>query len=160
MEMPPEERLGFHLKRVEQELIALKTAAIKPSGLTVPQYSALVALAAHPGATAAALARFGKVTPQTMATTLANLESKGLVTRKPDPYHLNSTQVEITPEGRRALKIADRAAVTIERTLGDAFSAEERDALRDLLARCSASLQAQAREVDGAEAALKPFRLG
>lgn len=158
MEMPPEERLGFHVKRVEQELIALKNAAIKPSGLTVAQYSALFALATHPGASAAALARFGKVAPQTMATTLTNLEAKGLVTRSPDPYHLNSTLVEITADGRRSLEIADKAATAIERTLGDAFTPNERETLIFLLERCSTSLQEQADGIEGAATALRPFR--
>ena len=44
MRMSFEERLGSHLKRVEQELQAAKAAAVKPAGLTVPQYAALFVL--------------------------------------------------------------------------------------------------------------------
>lgn len=49
MGMPAEERLGLDIKRAEQALIAAKQAAVRPAGLTVPQYAALLALAASPG---------------------------------------------------------------------------------------------------------------
>jgi len=56
MRMSFEERLGSHLKRVEQELNVVKTAAVKPAGLTVPQYAALFVLDDQPGISAAELA--------------------------------------------------------------------------------------------------------
>jgi DNA-binding MarR family transcriptional regulator len=157
--MPPRERVGHHVKRVEQELMALKHEALKPSGLTVPQYSALVMVSLHPGASSAALARFGLVTPQTMATTLTNLEAKGLITRHPEPYRLNGRTVELTDSGRAALEQADAAAVQIERRLGDTFTEEERKQLIDMLARCSATLHEQAAEVSGGSTALAPFKM-
>ncbi|TCP51925.1 DNA-binding MarR family transcriptional regulator [Tamaricihabitans halophyticus] len=158
MTLAPDDRVGFHVKRVEQELIALKTLVLKPSGLTVPQYSALVMISLNPGATAAALARFNMVTPQTMATILTNLADKGLVERKPDPYHLNSISVELTDYGKQILATADQAAVSVERTLGAAFTDEERETLISLLARCSDTLHAQAAEHDGGNAAMRPYR--
>ncbi|MDX6237473.1 MAG: hypothetical protein QOG10_2288, partial [Kribbellaceae bacterium] len=57
MRMSFEERLGSHLKRVEQELGVAKLAAVKPAGLTVPQYAALFVLDEQPGISAAELAR-------------------------------------------------------------------------------------------------------
>ncbi len=158
--MPTEERVGYHVKRVEQELMALKHASLKPSGLTVPQYTALAILSQHPGASAAALARLSLVTPQTMATTLTNLEAKGLIARTPDPYHLNARHVELTGAGIAALDTADQAAVAIERRLGAAFSDDERKMLIALLARCSTALHEQAAEVKDGTAALAPFRNG
>jgi DNA-binding MarR family transcriptional regulator len=156
--MPAEERVGYHVKRVEQELMALKQAGLKPSGVTVPQYTALAILSQHPGASAAALARLSLVTPQTMATILANLEAKGLIARRPDPYHLNVRQIELTELGIATLGTADAAAVSIERRLGDAFTADERETLIALLGRCSTALHEQAAAVSGGAAALAPFR--
>ncbi|MFJ1706891.1 MarR family winged helix-turn-helix transcriptional regulator [Kitasatospora sp. NPDC088346] len=140
MEMPVTERLGLHIKRVEQELMAAKHAALRPLGLTVPQYAALYTLDAQPGLSAAALARACLVTPQTVATVLTNLEAKGLITRQPHPWHRKVAEVRLTDDGRRLLAQADTQAVAIERRIADGFSPEERALLIDLLARASSQL--------------------
>jgi hypothetical protein len=46
--MPAAERIGSYLKRAEQSLNAAKNAALKPAGVTVPQYAALLYLAETP----------------------------------------------------------------------------------------------------------------
>ena len=58
-------------------------AALWPLGLTVAQYVVLYTLAGQAGISAAALARACLVTPETIATVLANLEAKALITRRP-----------------------------------------------------------------------------
>ncbi|MBO1415510.1 MarR family transcriptional regulator [Streptomyces sp. FH025] len=141
--MPLTERLGLHVKRVEQELMAAKHAALRPLGLTVPQYVALYTIGEHPGVSAAALARACLVTPQTIATVLTNLETKGLIARQPHPWHRKVTEVRLTDEGRDLLGRADARAVAIERRIADGFSVEERDLLIDLLARASSRLTAE-----------------
>jgi DNA-binding MarR family transcriptional regulator len=140
VDLPAEERIGLHLKRVEQELMAVKHAALRPYGLTVPQYAALYFLAANPGMPAAALARACLVTPQTMATVLANLEAKELIVRSPHPWHRNAQEVRTTDAGQRILEQADAQAVAIERTIADEFSPQEREQLIGLLARVSQRL--------------------
>ena len=47
--MPAAERLGSHIKRAEKALNATKHAVLKPAGLTVPQYAALLVLTERPG---------------------------------------------------------------------------------------------------------------
>ncbi|MGW4163307.1 MarR family winged helix-turn-helix transcriptional regulator [Streptomyces sp. NPDC004788] len=150
MNMPVTERLGLHIKRVEQELMAAKHAALRPLGLTVPQYAALYTLDEHPGLSAAALARACLVTPQTIATVLANLEAKALITRRPHPWHRKVTEVHLTDDGRRLLAQADAKAVAIERHIADGFSAEERALLVDLLARASSRLTPPHRDTEEA----------
>lgn len=140
MEMPVTERVGLHIKRVEQELMAAKHAALRPLGLTVPQYAALYTLDDQPGLSAAALARACLVTPQTIATVLANLEAKGLITRQAHPWHRKVAEVHLTDDGRRLLARADAKAVAIERRIADGFSPGERALLIDLLARASGQL--------------------
>lgn len=140
MRMSFEERLGSHLKRVEQELNSAKTAAVKPAGLTVPQYAALFVLDDQPGISAAELARRCLVTPQTMTTILRNLEAAGLVERTPHPLHRHVIETRTTLTGRKALDQADERAAAVERRLAAAFTADELDTLRSLLARVSTSL--------------------
>jgi DNA-binding MarR family transcriptional regulator len=135
-----DERLGSHLKRVELDLTTAKAAAVKPAGLTVPQYAALFVLDEQPGISAAELARRCLVTPQTMTTILRNLESAELVERTPHPLHRHVIETRPTPAGRKALEEADKRATAVERRLAAAFTTEELDTLRALLARCSESL--------------------
>lgn len=153
--MPPEQRIGLHIKRTEQELIATKTAALRLHGLTVPQYSALMFVAEQPGISAAALARACLVTPQTMATVLTNLENKQLITRRPHPWHRNAVELTLTPDGERLLGQADKVASAIEQHIADAFAPDERAQLIEMLARVSAQL-AQSAAVTPPEAHRSP----
>lgn len=137
MGMPAHERLGLDLKRAEQELMAAKHEAVKP--LTVPQYAALFALADNPGISAAALARACLVTPQAMTVVLRNLQDRGFVERTPHPWHRGVLETRLTAAGRAAFDTADRRAAAIERRIADAFTAAERDTLRELLARFAAA---------------------
>jgi DNA-binding MarR family transcriptional regulator len=143
MRVPFEDRLGGYIKWAEQDLMAAKTAAVKPAGLTVPQYSALFLLDQNPGISAAALARGSRVTPQTMMTILRNLESAGLIDRTQHQWHHNVLDIKLTDAGREALDLADQRATEVERAVADEFTAEERETLRDLLQRCSKVLAEQ-----------------
>lgn len=143
--MPISERLGAHVKRVEQELMTAKNAAVKPAGLTVPQFSALLVLTENPGISAAALARSCRVTPQTMTTILQNLLATGLIERTQHPWHRNVLETRLTAAGVAAVDKADEKASAVERRLAAEFTTEERDMLISLLGRCSAVLT---KEVD------------
>jgi DNA-binding MarR family transcriptional regulator len=144
MRMAMEQRLGHHIKRVEQELIAVKHSVLRPFNLNVPQYTALLALDAEPGLSGAVLARRCLVTPQTMSSVLATLERRGLVERKPHPIHGHILETRLTRSGRSLLNRADAAAVDVELHLGGAFSAAETAQLIALLGRCSEALAALA----------------
>ncbi|KUM92413.1 MarR family transcriptional regulator [Streptomyces cellostaticus] len=141
--MPASERLGSHLKRAEQALNATKTAVLKPAGLTVAQYGALLHLADNPGISAAALARLCGVTPPTMNTVLKNLQDRDLIARTAHEWHRNVLETRLTDEGHAVLADADARAVRVERALADEFTAEERDTLTGLLARCVTVLEEQ-----------------
>lgn len=131
----------MHVKRVEQALMAAKNAVLRPLGLTVPQYSALLLLAQNPGISAAALARACLVTPQTMATVLANLEAKNLVERRPHRWHGNVMELRLTGEGQGLLALADAEASAIERVIAAEFSTAERTKLIAMLGRVSRQLE-------------------
>ncbi|MFZ3472637.1 MarR family winged helix-turn-helix transcriptional regulator [Streptomyces sp. 4.24] len=140
--MPPEERLGSHIKRAEQALLGAKNTAVKPAAVTVPQYAALLWLAEKPGISAAALARLCGVTPPTMNTVLKNLQERGLIERTPHELHRNVLETRLTGEGRAVMEVADAGAVAVERALAAEFSGEERESLIRLLGRCADALDA------------------
>ncbi|MEW9550198.1 MarR family winged helix-turn-helix transcriptional regulator [Nonomuraea sp. NPDC050783] len=139
--MPLAERLGAHVKRADQALSAAKNAALKPAGLTVPQYSALLHLGENPGISAAALARACGVTPPTMNTVLKNLQELGLIERTPHEWHKNILETRLTPKGEEAMAAADARAVRLERALAAQFTDEERRTLVALLDRCADFLE-------------------
>ncbi|MGV9411296.1 MarR family winged helix-turn-helix transcriptional regulator [Nocardia sp. NPDC003693] len=138
--MPAGERLGSYIKRAEQALQGAKNPAVKPAGVTVPQYAALLVLNGNPGISAAALARECGVTPPTMNTVLANLRERGLIERTPHAWHRNILETSLTPAGVAVLADADARAIHVERTLATEFTAEERETLMALLDRASARL--------------------
>lgn len=139
--MPSTERLGTFLKRAEQAMIAAKTAALKPAGLTVPQFSALMYLAENPGISAAALARLAGVTPPTMNTVLTNLQDRGLVERSPHEWHKNVLETRLTEAGREVTEAADARAIAVERAVAARFTAEEFATLTALLTRTAQAFE-------------------
>jgi DNA-binding MarR family transcriptional regulator len=134
------ERLGSHIKRAEQALGAAKSAALKPAGLTVPQYAALLCLSDSPGISAAALARACGVTAPTMNTVLKNLQERGLIERTPHEWHKNVLETRFTERGAAVIADADGRAVRVERALAGEFTEEEAAQLKNLLGRCVALL--------------------
>ncbi|MFD9337244.1 MarR family winged helix-turn-helix transcriptional regulator [Streptomyces sp. NPDC060028] len=141
--MPVEERIGSHIKRAEQALLAAKNAALKSAAVTVPQYAALLWISEKPGISAAGLARLCGVTPPTMNTVLKNLQERGFIERTPHEWHGNVLETRLTDEGRAVMVLADAAAVAVERALAREFTGEERELLIRLLGRCAQRLDDQ-----------------
>jgi DNA-binding MarR family transcriptional regulator len=141
-EMPVDARLGHAIKRAEQALMAVKKAVLSETGLTVAQYSALLVLAQEPGLSGAQMARRCLVTPQTMASVLATLATKGLIEREHSSVHSLVVVAHLTRSGHAVLRKADRLAIDVEQQLAGAFTAQEQGELRDLLERAAAALQA------------------
>ncbi len=79
-----------------------------------------------------ALATAERVRPQSMAQTVSDLETAGLISRRPDPADGRRTLVELTPEGRVTLE-ADRR--DREGWLASAIGAELTAPERQQLAR-------------------------
>jgi DNA-binding MarR family transcriptional regulator len=89
--------------------------------------------------TTVALASAERVRPQSMGQTLAELESQGLISRRPDETDGRRTLLELTDEGRKVL--ADdrqRREGWLAQAIEQDFSAEEQEILANaipLLAR-------------------------
>jgi DNA-binding MarR family transcriptional regulator len=134
-----ESRLGTFLKRGEQALMAEKARVLKPFGLSVPQYAALLALSQAP-LSGAQLARICYVTPQSMASLLANLEAKKLVERTPSDVHAQVLVAKLTRSGFATFRKANEAALAVEKRLSAAFTDDEEKTLRELMQRAIITL--------------------
>jgi DNA-binding MarR family transcriptional regulator len=135
MSTPDDQRIGMVLKRAEQTMLRAKSAALKPVGLTLAQYVALVELDRQPGITGATLARASLVTPQATMVVLKSLEEQGLIVRSPHPRHPNVLELHITDAGSEVLDAARHRVEPVERRVTDTFSPEELEVLGALLTR-------------------------
>jgi DNA-binding MarR family transcriptional regulator len=130
-----EPSVGVLLKRAEQAMVKAKNTVLKPVGLTLAQYVALLELERQPGITAATLARASFVSPQAIMILLKSMEQQGLITRLAHPRHANVLELHMTAVGREALHTARAQIDPVERRVGNAFSAKEIANLRTLLSR-------------------------
>ena len=78
-----EPRLSYVIGRLDRVLRRRLSAAVEPTGLTLPAYTALSVLRAQDGLSNARLARRSLVTPQSMSEVLALLVAKGYVREAP-----------------------------------------------------------------------------
>src|SRR5688572_15897962 len=100
---------SYLLRQAWLALSAAMDLALRPHGLTGPQYGVLSVLAREPGASGADLARACNTTPQAMNGVLATLERESLIERRPHPTHGRILQATLTSEGQRRLKAAHPA---------------------------------------------------
>jgi DNA-binding MarR family transcriptional regulator len=77
--------------------------------------------------------------PNNCVLMLNDLESEGYVERRRDPADRRRHIVELTPAGHKAMLAAERAMESLEDDVLGALEPEEREVLRNLLARALAA---------------------
>jgi DNA-binding MarR family transcriptional regulator len=144
--MPPsseaERSVGYLVKRVQQGLRRRCDLALKPTGLSMAQYATLRALAEHPDASAAELARLCFVTRQSLQDVLAGLRAAGLVETADTPPRGRSRSLALTGLGSRRLSAAHDAVFAVEAAMLEDVSEREERSIADVLARCAKNLEA------------------
>ncbi|MFA7767909.1 MarR family winged helix-turn-helix transcriptional regulator [Streptomyces sp. NPDC048723] len=146
MEAPVEESsLCTRIRRSEQALMAHHEAVLRTYGLTMTQYTVLLALSREGGMSGAQLARSCGVTQQSMSSVLANMEGKELIRRESSAVHAKVQIATLSDEGRALLDRAYGEVAVLERALTDAFTPSEHAALCELLERATAVLIGQTR---------------
>lgn len=94
--------------------------------LSIPQMTALSRLDRQGPMTTAQLARREQISPQAMGATMASLEKRGLVARRPDPADGRLSILGLTPEGREAVRSGRNAVVDrMVAALHESFTDEE-----------------------------------
>jgi DNA-binding MarR family transcriptional regulator len=126
-------RLGYLFKHAQLRMAELNTEALAPFGINGRELAVLLTLADHePASQQQAAERMG-VDRTTMVALLDALETKGLVTRRPQAGDRRRNVVELTPEGQDTLVGASLASDEAERLLLSALTKQEADQLRKLL---------------------------
>jgi DNA-binding MarR family transcriptional regulator len=104
-------------------------AAAASHELSLTESAVLVRLDKHGPATTADLARAEAVKPQSMGATVAALEERGLVARKPHPTDGRQVNIALTAKGLEVRESARDARRTWLSEALSQLSAEERDLL-------------------------------
>lgn len=137
-----DQSVGYALKQAAAALRTAMDVALRPLGLTVPQYACLELLGQRPGLSGAELARGVFVTRQSMNAVLRGLHERGLLDRPAAARRGRSLPTELTPAGRRQLLAASRAVRAVERQMLDGLSPAVRSRLREDLVACSTAVTA------------------
>jgi len=114
--------IGLFVRRLRQ--------AQAEGELTLPESSALARLDRGGPTTSSALARLEQITPQSMGTTLASLEARGLVERRADPEDGRQAVMSLTDAGLQVLRNRRSARTELlARALSTGFTPSELEQL-------------------------------
>lgn len=138
-----ENRPGYLVKRVQQLLRQTCDQRLRSTGVSMSQYAVLRALADHPAASSAELARLCFVTRQSLQDVLAGLRRAGLVTVADRAYRGRARPVALTPEGEAGLRAAQEVVTAVERRMLGGLGSEAVRTLSTLLGSCAENLVAQ-----------------
>ena len=136
-----ERSVGYLVKRVQQGLRRRCDATLKSTGLSMAQYATLRALAEHPDASAAELARLCFVTRQSLQDVLTGLRAAGLVETAHTPPRGRSRSLSLTRLGSRRLSAAHEAVFGVEAEMLQGISAHERRTVAEALISCAENLE-------------------
>ncbi|MEU2773294.1 MarR family transcriptional regulator [Streptomyces sp. NPDC007162] len=129
MEADETSRLASELRLAVGRVTRRLRQAHAVGDISLSGVSVLARLAADGPDSPTALAEMERVRPQAMASTLAQLEQRGLVGRTPDPADGRRSIVAVTEDGRAVL--AERRSESVQRLAAviDELSAAERATL-------------------------------
>jgi DNA-binding MarR family transcriptional regulator len=143
-------RVAYAAKRFQQVVRSAGDRALRPLGLTMPQYAVLAVLAELPGLSNSELSRRCFVTRQTMNGLLVGLQDAGLISRAAHPLHGRVQQTRLTPAGRDAAQRGHSAVAAVEEQMTAGLTDSQESELLELMLVCIANLEL---DVHGARAA-------
>ena len=109
-----EPRATYAIARLHRAMRHELDEAVRPFGVSTPQYATLVELHRQASQTNAQLARRTFMTPQSMSEVIKVLETKGLVTRAADETHARLIRISLTDDGLRVLGECEQAVDVVE----------------------------------------------
>jgi DNA-binding MarR family transcriptional regulator len=142
--------LTWLLHRAAQNMRGALDEVARAHGLTdARDWMVLSALSTGPRLTQLALAHSLSLDKTTMTSVLDRMEARGLVTRSTDRHDRRARIPELTADGHRVQAEVTRARDQVEASLLGAFSADEQNLLRELLARLTEVVPGECLKVTG-----------
>ncbi len=135
-----EPTLLYVIKQVELVVRSHLDDLLRPSGVTVLQYTALTILERRSDLTTAELARNSFVTAQAMADMVTSLEQAKLIERHRDPANRRRLVISLTAKGRRLLDRYRGQVAGLERQMLSGLTERQAAELRRSLYKCRSAL--------------------
>nr|MBO2498596.1 MarR family transcriptional regulator [Acidimicrobiia bacterium] len=126
-------RTSYLVARLDRLIRSKLSDALKPFGLSVPQYTLMSILEHRPGLSNAQLARRSYITAQAMHQVVNSLEERGLIQRRVSPDHGRIQLTGLTDEGLALLKACDEEVTRLEERIFGGLGEKGEQRLRELL---------------------------
>ena len=133
----PEANLGYLFRLAHQRFRGALEDALKDLGLSAQEYVILSVFETRPELSTSELARITQVTRQTMHTAVLELETAGLIERRPKNQRV--VLVRPTKRGRMALAAATDRVRAVEQAALAGLSRTQERVVRTWLANVAAS---------------------
>jgi DNA-binding MarR family transcriptional regulator len=137
---PAADSVGFMLWTLGHAISRRFVHALQPLELHPREFTVLRAVKASDGQSQQALADRLHIPPSRMVAIVDELESRGLIERRPDPNDRRVRALYVTTRGQTLLQEAFDLVVEHERAISDTLTADERAQLLELLNRIAARL--------------------
>jgi DNA-binding MarR family transcriptional regulator len=127
--------LGFLVRRLMARLRPHAAMALRPLGLSLPEFVCMRILDDDPGRTSAELARHTHVTAQAMHQVLQGLQDIGVVTRPATASSGRALPAQLTRKGKALLRRAEATVAASDEQMLAHLSPAEKSQLKLLLYR-------------------------
>jgi DNA-binding MarR family transcriptional regulator len=131
----PGDSVGYLMRRIITVVAQQIEHELEPSGLTNAQWVPLFKLALGSATTGAELARECELDAGAMTRLLDRLEGKGLCRRERSSEDRRVVNLEMTDEGREAVKVVPQVLSSVQNQLLAGFTVEEWETLKEFLRR-------------------------
>ena len=131
--------VGYHLRQAQIAMFNDFIKTMSEDQVTPGQFGVIVLIDANPGLTQSALARAVGIERSTMVAVIDNLESRGLVERRPSPVDRRSYALVLSAKGRDHLARLKPLVREHEDRIAAGLTLDERRLLIDLLSRVGGS---------------------
>jgi DNA-binding MarR family transcriptional regulator len=137
---PAADSVGFMLSTLGHAVSRRFIHALQPLELHPREFAVLRAVRSNDGYSQQSLAERLRIPPSRMVAIVDELESRGLIERRPDPDDRRVRALYVTQRGQTLLQDAFNLVVQHERTISRALTVKERAELLALLNRIAGHL--------------------
>ena len=127
------EKPGHLIRRLQQISLALFMEETKEFDITPVQYSATLAIDAHPGIDQTALCNIIAIDRSTVTEVVTRLERKKIIRRTLGTKDRRTKLLYITPAGRKLINDIESAVQTTQKRILEPLTPSERTALMRML---------------------------
>lgn len=128
-----ESLLGYNARRTALTVIGVFLRRMAPFELRPVDFSVLTLIAHNPGATSRQICAALDIQPPNLVGLIRQMETRGLVQRKPHPTDRRAQGLHLSAAGKRLQRKAQAEATALEQDASAALCAEELKTLKGLL---------------------------